>query len=83
MTGVRHRDDASEMPGAMSAGRFALVTASSVVRGETGFGLSCPGDGKQNSSSNQQTSNLSRCCKAIRAKACPSNAAKSFQDLTV
>jgi hypothetical protein len=55
MTGVRHRDDASEMPGTMSAGRFALVTASSVVRGETGFGLSCPGDGKQNSSSNQQT----------------------------
>src|ERR1700732_42711 len=36
MTGVRHRDDASEMPGTMSAGRFALVTASSVVRGEIG-----------------------------------------------
>jgi hypothetical protein len=47
MTGVRHRDDASERPGAMRTGHLAPVTASAIVGGKTAFSFGCGGDGKQ------------------------------------
>ena len=49
MTGVRHRDDASERPGAMSTGHFTPVTASAIVGGKTAFSFGRVGDGKQSS----------------------------------
>ena len=47
MTGVRHRDDASKRPGAMSTGHLAPVAASAVVGGKTAFSFGRVGDGKQ------------------------------------
>src|ERR1700730_6783036 len=47
MTGVRHRDDASQRPAAMSTGHFAPVAASAIVGGETAFSPGRVGDGKQ------------------------------------
>src|ERR1700736_2234234 len=47
MTGVRHRDDASKRPGAMSTGHLAPVAASAVVGSKTAFSFGRVGDGKQ------------------------------------
>src|ERR1700737_1530727 len=47
MTGVRHRDDASKRPGAMSTGHLAPMAASAVVGSKTAFSFGRVGDGKQ------------------------------------
>src|SRR6202049_939837 len=47
MTGVRHRDDASQRPGAMTPGSLAPVPASAVVGSKTAFSFGRVGDGKQ------------------------------------
>jgi hypothetical protein len=49
MTGARHRDDASQRPGAMSTSHLAPVAASAIVGGKTAFSFGRLGDGKQSS----------------------------------
>jgi hypothetical protein len=39
MTGVSHRDDASERSGSMRAGHLVAMASPAIVRGETGFGF--------------------------------------------
>src|SRR6266436_5898115 len=85
MTGVGHRDDASQRPGAMSTGHLAPVAASAIVGGQTVFGPGRVGDGKQGKGKENTKASTSihdkisrrpgntaaGRCKAIAAKACP------------
>src|SRR5260370_18058070 len=81
MTGVRHRDDASKRPGAMSTGHLAPVAASAVVGGKAAFSFGRVGDGKQSggkestsihgNTSRRPANKAAKRCNAIAAKTCP------------
>src|SRR5271154_6823893 len=80
MTGVRHGDQASQGPGAMSTGHLAPVAAPAIVGGKTAFSPGRVGDGKQDKG-NANASIHGKISRPPRQQSCREGAKQSRQKL--